>query len=326
MSRGQTSATPLWTEYSVIKTYGPRGTAHLLPARDLPMWTGALSALPPGPGGHPEGVCLTSEQIDEVVAAIERALKDADLTADELSEAVIAATGSWAGELTVEAFQGKWPRWRLALPHAGMRGAMCFGPNRNRKATYTNPRRRLPGFEPAEPNRALSELVRHYLYAYGPATPQRFAQWLAVSRTWATELFASISGELQQVQVNGTLAWVATGDAVAPSTPPRGVRLLPYFDSYAYRVGNQSPEVLYPGRAAERARAGNFQVLLVDGVVAGVWHGRRAGRKLDVTVEPLASLSARQRRALDDQVGRIGDFLEAETRVTIGTVTTGGHA
>jgi Winged helix DNA-binding domain len=37
----------LWTERSLVKTFGPRGTVHLLPAQDLPMWAGALSALPP---------------------------------------------------------------------------------------------------------------------------------------------------------------------------------------------------------------------------------------------------------------------------------------
>jgi hypothetical protein len=45
--------------------------------------------------------------------------------------------------------------------------------------------------------------------------------------------------------------------------------LLPYFDGYAYRVGNQPPELLYPGPAGERVLRGNFQVLMVDGVVAG---------------------------------------------------------
>ena len=33
----------LWVERELVKTFGPRGTVHLLPARDLPMWTGALS-------------------------------------------------------------------------------------------------------------------------------------------------------------------------------------------------------------------------------------------------------------------------------------------
>src|SRR5687767_1585060 len=36
----------VWTERSLVKTYGPRGTVHLLPAQDLPLWTGALSAIP----------------------------------------------------------------------------------------------------------------------------------------------------------------------------------------------------------------------------------------------------------------------------------------
>src|SRR5258707_13588408 len=29
----------LWTEHSLVKTFGPRGTIHLLPTQDLPMWT-----------------------------------------------------------------------------------------------------------------------------------------------------------------------------------------------------------------------------------------------------------------------------------------------
>jgi hypothetical protein len=33
----------LWQERSLVKTLGPRGTIHLLPTANLPMWTGALS-------------------------------------------------------------------------------------------------------------------------------------------------------------------------------------------------------------------------------------------------------------------------------------------
>src|SRR5689334_1526603 len=31
---------------TLVKTYGPRGTVHLLPSADLPMWTGALASIP----------------------------------------------------------------------------------------------------------------------------------------------------------------------------------------------------------------------------------------------------------------------------------------
>ena len=32
----------LWAEHSLVKTFGPRGTVHLLAAHDLPLWVGAL--------------------------------------------------------------------------------------------------------------------------------------------------------------------------------------------------------------------------------------------------------------------------------------------
>lgn len=252
----------LWTEHSLIKTFGPRATVHLVAAADLPMWTGALSAAPrpPWADSQPEPARMTPEQTEAVVAAVAAALADAELTVEELGEAVVAATGPWAGDLVMEAWQGRWPRWRQALALAGVRGALCFGPNRGRKVTYTNPRRWLPGFEPADGPAALAEVVRRYLHAYGPATPQQLAQWLAWPRRFAGELFDRVAGGLEQVEV------------------------------------------------------------------AGVWHQRRSGRDLDVTVEPFGPLGATRRRQLDDQVRRLGGILEGSPRLTIGAVTTGGHA
>jgi hypothetical protein len=317
----------LWTERSLVKTRGPRGTVHLMSTVDLPMWTGALSALPLGRSPFPEDVRLTAAQTDAVVDAIADALADEERTVDELTEAIVARTGAWAGELVMEAFQTKWPRWRQVEHIATYRGAMCFGPNRGRLVTYTNPSRWLPGFAPADARTALGQVVKRYLYAFGPATARDFAQWLAVPRTWASELFDALAGELEQVEVEGRLSWVVAGDTSPPSTVAGGVRLLPYFD--AYQVGCHPRELLFPGPAKERAlpaQAGSFQVLLVDGVVAGVWHHRRSGRRIEVTVEPLGRLRAAQRRELDDQVARVGAVLEGTPSLTIGTVTVGGHA
>lgn len=114
----------LWAERSLVKTFGPRGTVHLLPAQDLPMWTGALSAIPPAPSPFPETVRLTPDQTEAVVAAIALALDDAELTVNELTEAVSAQVGTWAGDLVMPAFNGMWPRWRQAMGTAAHRGAL----------------------------------------------------------------------------------------------------------------------------------------------------------------------------------------------------------
>jgi Winged helix DNA-binding domain len=318
----------LWTDHSLVKTFGPRGTVHLLPAQDLPMWAGALSAMPYGRNADARSELLTPEQAEAIVEAIATVLEQAELTVDELTEALVDDLGPWAGDLVMPAFQEMWPRWRMALATAGARGALCFGPHRGRNITYTNPRRWLPNFQPADTQTALTGIAMRYLHAYGPATPQQFAQWLGAPRQLAAELFDSLSGELQQVELDGAVAWLVAGDTAAPSTPPQGVRLLPYFD--AYTVGCHPRKLLFPGRAAERAlangQAGNFPVLLIDGTVAGVWHQRRSGRKIAITVEPLDPLTGAQRHELGDQVERIGEFLEGKPQLTIGAVTVGAHA
>ncbi|MDJ0345593.1 crosslink repair DNA glycosylase YcaQ family protein [Streptomyces sp. PH10-H1] len=181
-------------------------------------------------------------------------------------------------------------------------------------------RRRTPRARRSRPR--LSVRVR-------AATPATFAKWLAAPGRWAAELFDSLAGELQQVDFDGATAWVVAGDTVFPAAEPRGVRLLPYFDAYV--VACQPRERLYPGRAAERAltpggQAGNHPVLLVDGTVAGVWHQRRSGRRLDITVETLRPLTVPQLGELDGQAGRIGEILEGTPRLTIGDVPVGAHA
>jgi hypothetical protein len=351
----------LWEDRTLVKTFGPRGTVHLLPAVDLPMWTGALSALPASVPQHPEGVRFTAGQAAEVIAAIDDALADAQpaaegvtptaegiaaegraaegvaaegLTVDELTEAIAERTGAWAVERTMDAFQDKWPRWRQLTSTAAHRGVLCFGPDRGRKVTYSHPRRWLPGFGPAEGEAALRALVRRYLHAYGPATPQHFARWLAISPRYAVELFGRLASDregaaLERVELDGEQAWVAAGDTATPPGRHRGIRLLPYFDPYV--VAGQPRERLYPGAAAARAlspsgQAGNYPVLLVDGVVGGVWHQRRSGRKLALTVEPLAELTAAQRRQLDEEAALVGTVMEATVTLTVGPVTVGAHA
>jgi hypothetical protein len=83
--------------------------------------------------------------------------------------------------------------------------------------------------------------------------------------------------------------------------------------------------------ATQRARApsgqaGNYPVLIIGGVVTGVWHQRRSGKRIDVTVEPLRPLIAFERNALQVQVDRIAEVMDGEPQLTIGTVTAGPHA
>jgi len=151
------------------------------------------------------------------------------------------------------------------------------------------------------PDEAIAKVIRDYLFAYGPATPQKFAQWIGAPPLWAIEQFEQCQRDLTEVTLDGTPAWVVEGDTSMPPAKEAvgSVLLLPYFDAYV--VGSHPRDPLFPGQATSRARApsgqtGNYPVLVVDGVVAGVWHQRRSGKLIDLTVEPLHRLSAPQPR------------------------------
>jgi hypothetical protein len=149
---------------------------------------------------------------------------------------------------------------------------------------------------------------------------------MGAPKPWAADLFANIAGEMQQVALDGVVAWVVAGD-VEPVSSAEGVRLLPYFDAYV--VGSHPRNRLFPNEAADRAlgggQAGPVPVLLIDGVVRGIWHQRRSGKRIAITVEPFTALSTRQRRELDEQVDRIGAIMEGVPELSIGTVTAGKH-
>jgi len=137
-----------------------------------------------------------------------------------------------------------------------------------------------------------------------------------------------MSGQLERLWLGDEAAYVAAGDVDWGGAAAAPVLLVPYFDAYV--VGGHPRDLLFPGSVGERAlahgQAGTFPVLLVDGTAAGVWHCRRTGGTIDVTVEPVVALSSGQRAEVAAQADRVGRISQARARLTVGKVTMGPHA
>jgi hypothetical protein len=308
---------------SLVKTYGPRSTVHLLLRDELPLWCAALGAVPAG-GSLPAGARLDANQTAAVLEAIRDALSSGEsLDTDELGEMILRRLGDWAGDPVVPAFGGWWPRWRQAIALAASSGILAFGDDRGSRVTFVN-----PGVVPeADTDRALGWLLQRYLATYGPATPAGYGRWLGVRGAWAATQFARFEAELETVTVEAESAVVSRGDTALPGTRTRPITLLPHFDPYV--IGSFPRERLFPGTAARRAlgrgQAGVHPVLLINGIVAGVWSQRRRAGGLLVTVEPIAKLTKTQLVALDREVDRLGQFFDASTELSVGPVSTGAH-
>ncbi|GGH37855.1 winged helix DNA-binding domain-containing protein [Microbacterium album] len=147
----------------------------------------------------------------------------------------------------------------------------------------------------------LSPVLRGYILARGPVTPDDAAWWLKLPKTAVRRAAARIE-DLVEVSASGTPAWTI-GEPTAPE--PSGVTLVPGFDEwilgYADRSLVATPAVL---RALVPGGNGVFRpAVLVDGVVVATWRlpaARSASAPRVPVVEIVEDVRADVRAAIDD--------------------------
>ena len=188
----------LWRDRTLVKIWAMRGTLHLLPARDLPIYLGALGTYRHYLGqGWVKYFGVTREEIELVIETVGEVLRGRALTRDQLADAVVERTGS--KKLGVVLRQG----WGVLLKPAAYRGQLCFAEGEGARVRFTHP----GPVRQLAPPKALAEVARRYLGAYGPATRDDFALWWqGTSRVEAQRLIESL--EVTRVDLEGARAYL----------------------------------------------------------------------------------------------------------------------
>jgi hypothetical protein len=308
----------LWEDRTLVKTWAMRGTLHLLPADELPLWHAALSTsrryLKPALWQKYFGITL--EELDRLTEAVGAALDGRVMTREELAQKVGRLTGSAAFGAKVA--QGS---WGIILRPAAFTGRLCFGPSLGQRVRFTNPESWLAAAAapPAadvrmDPPAATAAVTRRYLAAYGPATYHDLARWwngggVSTARLW----IASLGEEATPVELDGGQAWMLAADAreVRKLPPHRSVRLLPGFDQYVVGASYHA-EHLLPGvlrNRVYRPQGWISPVLLVNGRMEGVWRHEIKGSRVEVVIEPFLKTPVWVRRAAAQEAERLAAFL-----------------
>ena len=312
----------LWKRRELVKAWTLRGTLHLHPSPELPLWYGAVRAVstaePEEPAWvDPKGVvhpALGRKDMSEIRAAVLDVLDGRCLLREELAAEVVHRVGRKA-------------RGRLLSGFAFFGGAdLVQGPPQGSKITLARPDQWIERWEEVDEDEALRDVCRRYLRTYGPSTSSDFREWFTSPRfkpADARALFESIAGELDEVDVEGRAAFVLSGDLDFP-TPDPCVQLLPEYDVYV--MGFREREHLVPeevrrqvaahGRGRYEGPAG-VRFLLVDGVTAGLWERKKRGKRIELTVAPATKLTRRQRAELDTEAERIGVFYGLDPALTV---------
>jgi hypothetical protein len=305
----------LWSERSLVKTWAMRGTLHLLPAAELPLWQAALSTRRPWEArSWQRGFGVSLAELERLNGAVAEALDGRLLTREELATEVARLTGS-------EALGGKLREsWGALLKPAAALGLLCFAPGQGQQVRFTRPDTWLGGWTGHDPEAAMDAVTRRFLAASGPVTREDFARWWGIpSPARAARLLERLGEEVTRVEVEGTAAYALAADvaglAAADPGGPGTVRLLPAFDQYVVTATLQA-ERLMPGpfkARVYRPQGWLSPVLLVGGRMEGVWRQEAKGRRLLVTIEPFAGPPpARVRRAAAAEAERLAAFSGAE--------------
>lgn len=301
----------LWEDRTLVKTWAMRGTLHLLPADDLPLWHAALSTSrryrKPGLWRR---FGLTLDELDQLTQAIGDALDGCVMTREELAQKVGRLTGSskFAKKLAFGS-------WGTVLKPAAMSGRLCFAPSVGQRVCFTRPgswiKRLGPHMDAAT---ATKTVARRFFAAYGPASYDDLARWWGGGgMTTAREWVAALGNEMTPIELNGEL-WMLSADArkLREFSLQRSVRLLPAFDQYVIGASRHAEHLLVGGSRSQVYRPQGWisPVLLVNGLMQGVWRHEIKGRRIEIGITPFLTIPLWVRRAAEEEAERLASFLD----------------
>jgi len=253
-----------WEDSSLVQVWGPRFSAYVVAARDVAIFT--LGRWPDDARGR--------RVADEMAASMRDVLGDRRIPDRDVSRAL-----------------GVGNRIRYAAPT----GTVLIRWEGARAPTiWTVP---APEVDPME---ARLELARRYLYVFGTATPEAFAEWAGIGPARGRAAFDALGASLSPVRTPVGEGWILTSDEPtfrAPAGPTAAARLLPSGDTY-YLLQGADRAILVP-EADHRGALWTSRVwpgaVLVSGEVVGTW--RRAGG--NVAIQSWRRLSRVEREAVE---------------------------
>ena len=321
----------LWQDRVLAKTWCMRGTIHLIPSKEYSVFVRGTARREKRAEGWLTRHGLTAPIVDQLMEATGKAL-DRPLTRHELAKRIAASVGKhrkvhrsrgWGnrGPTDVVEIGGATLSVDAIVWLASARSLACWGPEAGDGPTHVRPDAWLPGMRETAPEEAETELVRHYLRAFGPATLREFAIWTAIGVRAAQEVWGRIGSEIVPVQVDGKTGSVLRRDLPAlrraKLTGPT-VRLLPYFDGFL--LGNTERDHLVDARHYKevyRPAGWIAAVVLVDGRVQGTWSYDRKGDRILVRVEPFRPLARAVREGVEAEAADVARFFDSRLELTI---------
>lgn len=254
--------------------------------------------------------------LDAACAAVVRHLTDHGPTsARDLRAALPELAGSY-DPAPGKSYGGQTPLAPRVLTVLGVRGEIMRGPN-DGAWTTSRPRWTATGdwlhtpADPADPELARADLVRRWLYTFGPAGVTDIKWWFGNTLTWARQALRDIGAV--DVDLDGSPGFALPDDLETEPDPEPWCALLPGLD---VTVMGWYDRTWYLGEHRSQVfdRNGNAgPTAWCNGRIVGGWTQGTDGR---VEVRLLDDVSRDAQRALQRQADELTDWLDG-ARVSV---------
>lgn len=287
----------LYDDRSLVKAWFMRGTLHVVPSQDLPVYHNALRRMwfeHHGRYMNEPGWPSREDREEKLYLRIKEALADKPLRRKELSDRVRMLLGNES-----QPYERLFSAWGGILKETSYIGMTVHAEPCGRESCFARSDKWLPNvnLNSVAETKARQELLKKYLRGYGPASAQDFACWSGLLISEANTIMEESKG-LKQVQLEGShlALWMLEEDFKTLEridlTAPVPPRLLPKYDSYLMGHKDRSriirSELL---RKVYRPVVGEVAAtVLVNGRIVGTWTGKKTRTTLEIAVTPLEKL------------------------------------
>lgn len=305
----------LYVKKSLVRVWCMRGTLHMIPSDELPVYHQAVKRMWfEHHGRYMRGSDWPPLDIRKsiIYPKILEALKEGPLTRTELNTKISAVL-----EPSLQRYKRLFSAWGGILKEMCYLGLIAYA-EPNRKTRFARVDQWLPhiSLEQITEKEARTKLLLKYLHGYGPASVQDFAYWSGITVSESRKVFTDTEQTLKEIKVKGVKKklWILKDDfyrleGMDVHEKPL-VHLLPKFDPLL--LGHKDKSCILKSEHLKevfRPVGDIAATVLVDGYIKGTWNYKKTKNRLTVNVSPFEKLEKDDLEKIQREAEALGEFM-----------------
>lgn len=306
----------LYRDKALVKVWCMRGTLHVIPSQDLPIYNRALRRMwfehhgrfMQAPNWPPIG-----ERKKRIYPAVLKALAQKPLKRNDLNNKV-----RFLLKDDSKPYQRLFSGWGGILKETAYEGLTVHAEPCEREACFARLDQWLPhiSLSKISEEEAKTKLLIKYLRGYGPASQQDFCLWSGLMAGDAKKAIETAGSQIEEIEIKGAKGqflilkeYLKALDSLSldEKTSPK---LLPKFDSYVLGHKDRSRIIADEHKKHVFRKAGDIAAtLLINGRIAGTWKHKKTKNSLTVTLTPFRKLSHEELEEIEKEVEELARFM-----------------